>query len=466
MKSPQHISAMGAITTSKEVVQWAHHLTQLHARLTPYVARPEPRRRILSYLQGILSHTPRKNGWQIAEHAREATPYGMQRLLSHAVWDANGVRDEVRAYVLEHLGLVDAVVVIDETSFLKRGAKSAGVGRQYCGTTGQVENCQVGVFLAYVTAHGHSLIDRELYLPLDWCEDQQRCRAAGIPTSTRFHTKPELAVQMLARLQHAQLPIGWVVADTVYGSNPELRTWCERQHYSYVLAIPCNEPVGILTPDGRRRRVEVAQVEECLLSAQDWQRISMNQGTKGPRFFDWALVPILSGWHDDGTHWLLLRRCLQEPMKRTFYLVFAPAGTTLQQMVHAIGARWEIEVDFENSKDLGLDHYEVRSFIGWYRHITLVMLAYAFLTGICTHHPAAASLSCSPLLPTAVARAAPVRPLLALTVPDVRHLLGCLIWPAACNVKLVLSWSRFRRHHQIRASYFHTRRRLLLAQRC
>ena len=193
MKPSHHTTPTGRETTFLEVWRWAQELARLHARIAPRFARPEPRRRALAYLQGILSTTERKNGWQLAEHAREARPDGMQRLLSSAVWDADGVRDDLRAYALEQLGSESAILVIDESRFPKRGDKSAGVGVQYCGTTGQVENCQVGVFLAYVTAEGHTLIDRELYLPLDWIEDRERCQAAGIPESVRFQTKPELA---------------------------------------------------------------------------------------------------------------------------------------------------------------------------------------------------------------------------------------------------------------------------------
>src|SRR5437588_271065 len=215
MKPNQHIIPPAPATTPADVCRWVQALFHLHARIAARFARPEPRRRALAYLQGLLSDTSRKNGWQLAEHAREARPDGMQRLLSQAVWDTEGVRDELRCYALEQLGQESAILVIDETSFPKRGQKSAGVGMQYCGTTGQVQNCQVGVFLSYVTAKGHALIDRELYLPLDWCEDRDRRRAAGIPEAVRFQTKPELARRMLARLWNAQAPIAWVVADTV-----------------------------------------------------------------------------------------------------------------------------------------------------------------------------------------------------------------------------------------------------------
>src|SRR2546428_122955 len=406
-------------TTVTDVVRWTQELDRLHARIAPRFARPEPRRRALAFLHGILSNTSRKNGWQLAEHAREARPDGMQRLLSSTVWDTDGVRDDLCTYALEHLGNQSAIMVIDETSFPKQGKKSAGVGVQYCGTTGQVENCQVGVFLTYVTAKGHTLIDRELYLPLDWTEDRDRCQAAGIPESVRFQTKPELARRMLARLWDAQVPIAWVVADTVYGSNLDLRTWLEDRGYPYVLAVACNEPVGILTPDGIRRRVEAAQVETFLLAAQDWQRLSMSEGSKGPRLFDWACVPMLHRWEDDECHWLLIRRSLTDPNEKAYYFVFAPKGTTLPEMVAAIGARWHIEEHFENAKDLGLDHYEVRCFIGWYRHITLVLAALAFLTGI----SATERFSTSPPAPSRLPARPPVLP---LTVPGVRHLLARL----------------------------------------
>jgi SRSO17 transposase len=452
VKHHQHTTPVEANTTPTQVVQWAQALTHLHARIAARFARPAPRHRALTYLQGILSDTSRKNGWQLAEHAGEARPDGMQRLLSSAVWDTDGVRDDLRSYVLEQLGQESAILVIDETSFPKHGKESAGVQVQYCGTTGQVENCQVGVFLAYVTARGHTLIDRELYLPLDWLEDGDRCQDAGIPKSVRFQTKPELARRMLARIWDAQIPIAWVVADTVYGSNLDLRTWLEEQRCPYVLAVACDEPVGILTPDGQRRRVEVRDVEALLLADQQWQRLAMSEGTKGPRLFDWAVVPILHRWEEDACHWLLIRRHLSDPHEKAYYFVFAPKGTTLPEMVKAIGSRWHIEEEFENAKDLGLDHYEVRSFVGWYRHITLVLVALAFLTGIC----ATARGSTVPLTTSGPPCQSPV---LSLTVPEVRHLLARLIWPSSSSACRVLAWSWWRRCHQSHASYYHTKRR-------
>jgi SRSO17 transposase len=454
MPHDQHITPLFQATTLAEVCHWAQELFQLHARLAPRFARPEPRRRALLYLQGILSETGRKNGWQLAEHAREGSPDGMQRLLSDAVWDTGGVRDDLREYVLQHLGQESAILVIDETSFPKRGKQSAGVGMQYCGTTGQVENCQVGVFLSYVTARGHTLIDRELYLPFDWCEDRERCRTVGIPETVRFQTKPELAIQMLARLWQAAVPIAWVVADTVYGGNLDLRTWLEAHQYSYVLAVACDEPVAFQTSAGRRRE-EAALVESFVLQEQDWQRLSMSEGTKGPRLFDWAIVPMLHQWQDDGRHFLLIRRSLSDPQEKRYYFVFAPKGTSLAEMVQAIGARWHVEEDFANAKDMGLDHYEVRSFLGWYRHITLVLLALAYLAAMC-------ALACgSPSPPTTFGSSTPARHLgRSLTIPEVRHLLARLIWPASSSARLVLAWSWWRRSHQRRASYSHRKRRL------
>jgi SRSO17 transposase len=358
------------------------------------------------------------------------------------------VRDDLRSYVLERLGTKAAILAIDETSFRKRGDKSAGVQVQYCGTTGQLENCQVAVFLSFITAGGHALIDRELYLPLSWTQDPQRRQEADIPETARFQTKCELAVQMLQRMRQAQIPVSWIVADSVYGGNLDLRAWCEQHQYPYVFAVACNEPVGVRAVDGQRYRVECRDVEALLQKPLDWQRLSMSEGTKGPRLFDWARVPLLHGWEEDGHHWLLLRRTIDAQPSTSYFLVFAPLGTNLPEMVKTCGARWHIEEDFEATKDMGLDHYEVRSFVGWYRHVTLVMLAYAFLV----------AMRASLLIGTSPAPADPSpKP---LSTPEMRHLLGTLIWPAPSGVRFVLGWSWWRRSHQGRATYFHTKRRL------
>ena len=454
MKQEYSTTSAPSVPSLGAIGVWAMSLFQLHQRLAPYVARPEVRQHALLYLQAILSEIPRKNGWQIAEFARQARPDGMQRLLSRAVWDESGCRDELRALVCQTLfppplvpACADAerlypVVVIDESGFPKRGHHSAGVAPQYCGVSGQVENCQVGVFLSFVTALGHALIDRELYLPDAWCADLPRRRAAHIPDQLAFQTKPELGKRMLLRAQAAGLPMRWVVADTVYGHSPDLRAFLEEQDCAYALAVPSIEVVGVQTLSGCLLH-DVASIAQRAIRDNDWQRLSQSQGSKGPRRFDWARLPLLEHGTTDGRHWLVLRRCLEEPHELAYYLVFAPPATSLPTMVQAIGARWRIEEDLQVSKDLGLDHYEVRSYGGWYRHITLVLLAYAFLVSLCVSAPRPLS---SP-------------PLIALTPSEVRHLLARLIWPAPTSAPLLCQWSRFRRTHQYWAGYYHRRRR-------
>jgi SRSO17 transposase len=461
MKLDHHITSEEAGPSLQEIGKWPLALFSLHQRLAPYFARPEPRQHALLYLQAIISDIPRKNSWQIAEHAKQARPYGMQRLLSRAVWDEEGIRNEVRAFVGACLNppsegpgvpqqAPSPVLVIDESGFPKRGTKSAGVQKQYCGATGQVDNCQVGVFLSYVTAQGHTLIDRELYLPEDWITDTVRKQAAHIPDTVDFQTKPELARRMVQRAQSASLPINWVVADTVYGHSTDLRLWLEEQGFSYALAVPANEVVCVQTAQGYRL-CDVARSEQHTLNAQDWQRLSMSQGTKGERLFDWAIMLLVHRGTVDRCHWLVIRRCLDDPSQKAYYLVFAPPGATLHTIVLAIGARWSIEVDLENAKDLGLDHYEVRSYVGWYRHMTLVMLASAFLLGICIQDRQHACQS---------EEASSSLPLIPLTSSEARHLLARLFWPAPSYAPLICGWSAFRREHQYWASYYHCRRRL------
>jgi len=464
MKSSQYTTSEQAEHLLSEISRWPGRLRELHERLRPRFARPEAFQHALRYLQAILSEIPRKNGWQIAEHARLARPYGMQRLLSRAVWDQDGVRDDLRALVCQTLHpspLMPAcasyeplfpVLAIDESGFPKRGRHSAGVGPQYCGLTGRVENCQVGVFLSYVTALGHALIDRELYLPEDWCADLPRRQAAHIPDHVSFATKPELGQRMIQRAQAAHLPIRWVVADTVYGHSPDLRLFLEEQGYAYAMAVPCIEVVCVQTRTGCLLS-DVADIAHQALRAKDWQCLSQSLGTKGERLFDWARLPIVHAGTTDGRHWLVFRRCLDEPHELAYYLVFAPPDTPLPLMVQAIGARWHIEEDLQASKDLGLDHYEVRSYRGWYRHITLVLLAYAFLVSLCLQAP-------RPLpAPSEDPRARPSPPLIALTPSEVRHLLTHLFFPAPTAAPLLCHWSWFRRTHQYWAGYYHRRRR-------
>jgi SRSO17 transposase len=437
----------------QEMGKWRLSLDQLHDRIAPRFARPEPRHRAQLYLQAVLSEIPRKNCWQIAEQTKQAQPYGMQRLLSSAVWDCDGVRDDIRAYVLEQLGTTDAVGILDESGFPKRGKKSAGVKKQHCGTTGRVENCQVGVFLSYACARGHAIIDRDLYLPEDWLDDRERCREAGIADTVQFYPKWELALHMLQRAREAGLIFQWVVADTVYGQAVELRIWLEKYGIAFVLGIPCDEPVCVQTQTGYL----LAQAQEIVaiaLKEEDWHRLSMSEGTKGPRLFDWARLPAVHRGVVDECHWLLVRRCLDDPDELAYYLVFAPPATSLQEMVWAIGKRWHIEEDLKATKALGLDQYEVRSYVGWYRHSTLVLLAYAFLVAIRVHDKSHLPVDVSP------GQADCPQPLLPLTTSEIRHLMARLFFPLPSHATRIRAWSAWRRHHQYWASQYHTRARL------
>jgi SRSO17 transposase len=447
MKSSQHNTPLPALTTLSDLLQWHVSLQQLHQRLAPHFTRPEPFQRALRFVQGILSSVERKNGWQLAEQAREDNPYGMQRLLSQATWDADGVRDEIRHVALQTLGTRHLIAALDETSFLKRGKHSAGVGKQYCGSTGDVRNCQVGVFVSLITPLGHTLVDRELYLPQDWTSDPARCRAAGLPETVAFQTKPQLAIRLLQRLEQAHVQVDWVVADSVYGSNPELRTWLEGHSQPYVMAVTSTEPVVLDVPGLGVRRPEVSQLPD-LLASDAWQTLSMSEGTKGPRRFDWICLPIWHQGRDDGWHRLLIRRTCDPTPIVTFYLVWCPPTTPLTEIVEALGARWRIEEDFANAKELGLDHYEVRSFVGWYRHITLVLLALAYLTSQIRAQPPSSGHS-----PPETSSA-------PLSVLEARRLLARLLYTAPSSTSMVFHWSAWRRRHQHWASFFHTRRRL------
>lgn len=358
-----------------EVRRWAAGLDCLHARVGQHFRRPEPRQRVRSYVQALLSGVDRKNGWQIAEHAGESTPYGMQRLVASAQWDADAVRDELREYALEHLEGEDGVLVLDETGFLKKGTKSAGVARQYSGTAGKIDNCQIGVFLAYTSSRGTALIDRALYLPKEWTTDTDRRSEAGIPEAVPFQTKPQQAKAMLQRAFDAGVQASWVVADEVYGRDRRLRMYLEGIEQPFVLSVGSNEKLWY----GGIRQV-AAKAIAASLDEGAWQRLSAGKGEKGPRLYDWARAPLFRLAEPQWEHWLLARRNIEDPTEVAYYVVFAPAGTTLQDLVHVAGRRWTIETAFENSKqEAGLDEYEVRSWMGWYRHITLSMLAHAFL---------------------------------------------------------------------------------------
>lgn len=346
----------------------------LERRVTPHFARTEARAQALAYIAGLLSPIERKNGWQLAEINGAPNPYGVQHLLGRAAWDPDRLRDELRTYVLDYLADADAVGVVDETGFLKKGRHSAGVARQYSGTAGRVENCQIGVFLAYATPQGHTLLDRELYLPKQWTDDPERCRAAGIPEQRAFATKPLLARQMLERAFAAGVKLAWVTADSIYGDDRGLRAWLEARSQAYVLAVSGKESVWM---QGTQQSISAWL---AALSAHGWQRISAGAGSKGARLYDWQrwelAEPERAGWK----RFLLVRRSIAEPSELAAYLVYAPNTTTLEAQVQVAGRRWTVEESIQTAKgEVGLDHYEVRNWTGWYRHLTLAMWAQALL---------------------------------------------------------------------------------------
>src|SRR6478752_5942346 len=342
------------MTNVSEAEGWARGLDELADRLAPRFGRVEPRRRALAYLRGLLAPLGRKNGWQLAEAAGDRAPDGMQDFLSRMRWDADAVRDDLRAYVVEQLGDPGAVLVLDETGFVKKGEKSVGVQRQYSGTAGRVENCQVGVFLGYASRHGRALIDRALYLPEGWAGDAGRRAGAGVPGGVTFVTKPKLGAAMLERALDAGVPCAWVAGDSVYGADRALR-----------------------------RRIEARGGLGYVLAVTSGQRLSAGEGAKGPRLYDWAYTPYRGGAPAGWEKGLLVRRKLDERDELAFYLTLAPEGTDLATLVRVAGTRWTIEACFEAAKgEVGLDEYEVRSWTGWHQHVTLAMLAHAYLAVI------------------------------------------------------------------------------------
>jgi SRSO17 transposase len=362
------------MAVTDEAVDWAGGLDALVEQIAPRFRRIEARRRVRAYVQGLLAPVERKNGWQLAEYAGDRTPDAVQDFLARMRWDADQVRDDLRSYVVAQLGDADGVLVLDETGFVKKGTKSVGVQRQYSGTAGRIENCQIGVFLGYASRHGHALIDRALYLPEVWANDPARRGAAGVPENTAFATKPRLGRQMLERAFAADVPCRWVTSDSVYGADYALRRFIEKSGRGYVLAVTSRQRLGFKT---------VADWLEDV-PGNGWQRLSAGDGAKGPRLYDWAYLPC--EWLETASGWrkgLLIRRKLAQPEAFTFYLTLSPDTVALSDLVRVAGTRWTIEACFEAAKgEVGLDQYEVRSWTGWHRHITLAMLAHAYLAAL------------------------------------------------------------------------------------
>ena len=350
-------------------------LAETTGRLEGHFANASATESAAAYLRSLLSGVERKNSWQLAEVAGLENPYRFQHLLGRGSWDADALRDEQLGEVLAGLGREDAVLAIDETGFIKQGKKSVGVKRQYTGTSGKIDNCQIGVFLSWQTAKGHALIDRALYLPEEWAQDQERRRAAGVPAEVAFAPKPTLARRMVVRALAAGARPKWMVADSVYGADGKLRQALEEARQPYVMAVTGQQSVWLGLG---QKRVKTLKKE---VPPEAWKRISVGAGTKGPRVFDWAALPLNHPF--DPKEWqrsVLLRRSCSDPAEITAYLVFAPAGTTLEELARIAGRRWAIEESFAIAKsEVGLDQYEVRSWAGWHRHMTLVMVAQALL---------------------------------------------------------------------------------------
>jgi SRSO17 transposase len=418
--------------------RWQELFDELLGRVAGRFARVELRRRAKAFVGGLLADLPRKNCWTLAEHAGDPSPDGMQHLLGRAVWDHDAVRDDVRDYLVAHLGDPGAVLVVDETGDLKKGTRTVGVQRQYTTTAGRVENAQVAVYLVYASDAGHGVIDRELYLPRAWTNDPERLRAAGVPDDARFATKPALATTMISRALDAGVPAAWVTGDEVYGANPTLRAGLEARGVGYVLAVACDHRV-VAGGDTYRADALLGRVP-----ARAWQWISCGTGAKGHRLYDWAFISLDPGPGGQAAqHWLLVRRN-QRTGELAFYHCWMPRPVPLAVLVKVAGRRWTIEERFQTGKGLcGLDQHQVRRWRSWYRWTTLAMVAHAFLVVAAlaehTRHPAPSGL-------------------IRLTCNEIQHLFAALLAAPARDIGHRLRWSLWRRRHQARARTYHYRR--------
>jgi SRSO17 transposase len=423
-----------------DLARWLELFDELMGRVAGRFARVDLRRRAKAFVHGLLADLPRKNCWTIAEHAGDASPDGMQHLLSRAVWDHDAVRDDIRAYLVEHLGDPGAVLVVDETGDLKKGTTTVGVQRQYSGTAGRIENAQVAVYLVYASQAGHAVIDRELYLPSSWTNDPDRMGAAGVPDEVGFATKPALAKTMICRALDARVPAAWVAGDEVYGANPGLRSELGARGVGYVLAVACDHLVAF---GGATHHVHALLRQ---VPARAWQQISCGTGAKGHRLYDWAFLRLDHGpapAGQAGHSWLMVRRN-QRTGELAYYRCYVPGPVPLAVLVRVAGTRWTVEERVQTSKGLvGLDQHQVRRWRSWYRWATLAMLAHAFLV--------VAAL-------TERTQRPPPSGLVGVTCNEVQHLFAALIARPAGDPGHRLGWSVWRRRHQARARTCHYRR--------
>ena len=420
---------------------WAVQAQDLLGRVGAHAARGETGRRLGVMITALLGDVGRKNCWTLAEAAGEAGPWGMQHLLGRAVWDTDAVAGELRAFVGEHLGARDGVLIVDETGDAKKGRATVGVQRQYSGTTGRVENCQVAVHLAYASGRGHALVDRELYLPRSWTDDPGRCARAGVPEQVGFATKPALATAMIERALDAGMSAAWVAGDEVYGGDPKLARAIEERGLGYVLAIASSTRVAVDVVN----RASAKSIAAALPDSAFEER-SAGAGAHGHRYHQWAWVALAppAGAKHPGGEWSLLIRRTPRTGELAYYRCYAPEPTTITRLIRVAGRRWAIEESFQAAKGLaGLDEHQVRGWTPWRRWSLLAMCAHALLAII-----------------TAVARSTgpPPRGLIAMTCAEVRRLLILALSPPI-DVAAALAWSCWRRRaqHRARASHYAAR---------
>jgi SRSO17 transposase len=367
--------AQDRVTESAAIARWSGALGELHERIGHRFARSEARERVRRYLGELFGRVERKNGWQMAEAIGERDPQGIQRLLNSARWDADAVRDDLREYALEHLADDETgTLIVDETGFLKKGEKSVGVARQYTGTAGDTLNCQVGVFLAYSSEKGAAFIDRALYLPRMWTGDPLRRAEAGVPEEIVFLNKVELAQEMLERAFEAGVRARWVLADSFYGRSHSFRAWLEERGQPYAVMVPKTNAVPL---GGRKKKIE-RLVER--LGEGAFSKVSPARDAGGRRAWEWACVELASDEEKGMRRWLLVRKSTDDPEDLSFYQAYGPEGTSVEELVRVCQERWAVEECFAEAKgEVGMDHYEVRRWVPWHRHVTLCLLAHAFL---------------------------------------------------------------------------------------
>jgi SRSO17 transposase len=390
--------------TAEELDEWGVDFLRFCARFADVFRRKEPRAQAIKYLRGLMAPVPRKNSWQVAEAVGDAIPDATQRLLYRAQWSADAARDRLLRYTIEMFGEEDGIGVVDETGFIKKGTHSVGVKRQYSGTAGKIENCQIGTFLSYATAKGHVLLDRRLYLPEEWAKDPKRREEAKIPADVVFQTKPEQAMAMLEAAWQAGMPMRWVTGDEVYGDSTELRGLVARHERWYVLAVQALTPIWTTRPPvmepavqkrGRpRTKARLAEGAPLATTVKQvvarwhesrWQRLTVAEGEKGLITYDWACQRVVesSGGLPERDAWLLARRSISNPTDIAYYLSNAPVDMPLLKLAQVASTRYTVEQCIEEAKgETGLDDYEVRFWHSWYRHITLSMMAHTWLASV------------------------------------------------------------------------------------